>query len=94
MGQIQPGSWEHLIIDCLQRVEATQDDIQDKMDRFGDLKPEDEYLRERLARLDGYLQTGLEKLDLRKLRLPEDYQTKLDLWLGHQPTEFLAKLVR
>jgi hypothetical protein len=92
MKEIKPGSWEHLIVGCLQRIERAEDAIQDKTDQFGELKPRDEFLRERLARLDSYLRIGIEKIDARKLDLPEDHRRTFERWLSHQPKEFVDKI--
>jgi hypothetical protein len=74
--KVEPGSWEDLIIQELQRRTRLQREIQEK--------PDDEYLLNQLRALDTGLQMMIEKVEVSCLCLPKEWEIALDQWTCEQ----------
>ena len=74
--KVEPGSWEDLIIQELQRRIRLQREIQEK--------PDDEYLLNQLRALDTGLQMMIEKVEISCLCLPKEWGIALDQWICEQ----------
>ncbi len=74
--KVEPGSWEDLIIQELQRRTRLHREIQEK--------PEDEYLLNQLRALDTGLQMMIEKVEVSCLCLPKEWAIALDQWVCEQ----------
>src|SRR5208283_86941 len=74
--KVEPGSWEDLIIQELQRRTRLQREIQEK--------PDDEYLLNQLRALDTGLQMMIEKVEVSCLCLPKEWGIALDQWICEQ----------
>ncbi len=74
--EVEPGSWEDLIIQELKRRTRLQREIRDK--------PDDEYLLNQLRALDTGLQMMIEKVEVSCLCLPKEWEIALDQWICEQ----------
>jgi len=74
--KVEPGSWEDLIIQELQRRTTLQREIQEK--------PDDEYLLNQLRALDTGIQMMIEKVEISCLCLPKEWEIALDQWICEQ----------
>ncbi len=74
--EVDPGSWEDLIIRELQRRIRLEREIQEN--------PDDEYLLNQLGAVDSGLRMMTDKVEISRLCLPTKWAVALDQWLCEQ----------